>query len=260
MSSNTTFLHYRHLLLARLISDLRTNIAGTRMGYLWMVIDPLLLSAVYYFIVVFVFDRGGPNYYLFILLGLWPWLFFSRALAQATVSIERNRNLILTVRAPMLVYVLSPILLNGVLSLVGILITLLFIDDVGIVDLAVILGLFVLLALLTLGISSFTAIANCFLADVAKLLGYGLRVCFFLTPILYDQTRITNNPNIPDLVSGVLTLNPLLYIVESIRSASIRPQELPLMELAVILVVSLVLIVAANLAHTKLRNQIVARI
>jgi len=111
-----------------------------------------------------------------------------------------------------------------------------------------------------LGISSFTAIANCFLADVAKLLGYGLRVCFFLTPILYDQTRITNNPNIPDLVSGVLTLNPLLYIVESIRSASIRPQELPLMELAVILVVSLVLIVAANLAHTKLRNQIVARI
>jgi len=260
MSSRTSFLNYRHLLLARLISDLRTNIAGTRIGYLWMVIDPLLLSAVYYFIVVFVFDRGGPNYYLFILLGLWPWLFFSRAMAQSTVSIERNRNLILTVRAPMLVYVLSPILLNGLLSLVGILITLLFVEDVGVLDLVAIFGLFVLLALLTLGVSSFFAIANCFIADVAKLLGYALRVCFFLTPILYDQSRITNNPNVPELVLSVLTLNPLLYIVEAIRSSSVRPNELPWGALAAILVVSIVLIVAANMMHSRLRNQIVARI
>lgn len=260
MNQNISVFKYRHLLLARLISDLRTNIAGTKLGYLWMVIDPLLLSGVYYFIVVVIFDRGGPNFYLFILLGLWPWMFFSRALSQATASIAKNRNLILTVRAPLFVYVLSPIFLNGILSLIGIAITLAFIESISVSGVVIVVALLIVQGLFILGISSFTAVANCFFADVSKLLEYGLRMGFFLTPVLYDQSRITDNESIPHALSAVLALNPMLYIVDGVRSASIQPKELPIEQLAIILAISLVLIFSANLMHNALRNQIVARI
>lgn len=260
MTQSNSLLKHRHLLLARLISDLRTNIAGTKLGYLWMIVDPLLLSGVYYFIVVFVFDRGGANYYVFILLGLWPWMFFSRALSQSTASISRNRNLILTVRAPLLVYVLSPILLNGLLSLIGLAITLLFVDNINIETIGIILGLLVVQGLLILGISSFTAVANCFVADTSRLLEYGLRMGFFLTPVLYDQSRITENDNIPQALSVVLALNPMLYIVDGVRSASIQSKDVPITQILIILGISFVLIVLGNIIHRALRNQIVARI
>ena len=52
---------FRHALRIQIWVDLKTSVATTRLGVLWWILDPLLLMAIYYFIVMKVFNRGGEG-------------------------------------------------------------------------------------------------------------------------------------------------------------------------------------------------------
>ena len=101
---------YRYALAALIRVEIKTSVATTRIGILWWIIDPLLMMLIYYFVISVVFERGGPNYHLFILCGIVSWRFFASALVGSGNSIASNKSLLFQVSIPLpLIVTIQPI-------------------------------------------------------------------------------------------------------------------------------------------------------
>ena len=64
------YLHSLWLLSAR---DLKVRYSTSALGYLWSILDPLVMSAIYWFVFTLIFQRdgiGGEPYIVFLLVGL----------------------------------------------------------------------------------------------------------------------------------------------------------------------------------------------
>ena len=70
----------RSILWLLIVRDLKVRYAGSVLGYLWTILDPLMMTGVYWFIfpVVFTGRRIGEDpYVLFLVMGLLSWQWFS---------------------------------------------------------------------------------------------------------------------------------------------------------------------------------------
>lgn len=64
---------YRHLLRYLVSSSLKTEHANTVLGFLWWVLDPLLLASVYVLLVGVLLQRGGSDFPVFLVAGIIAW-------------------------------------------------------------------------------------------------------------------------------------------------------------------------------------------
>jgi len=77
--------------------ELKARYRGSLLGYLWSLVNPLLLLAVYTIVFDLVFrNRAGgvQPYAVFLLSGLFPWIWLSSALLDGTVSLSANAGLL----------------------------------------------------------------------------------------------------------------------------------------------------------------------
>lgn len=68
------YVHSLWLLSAR---DLRVRYATSALGYVWSVLDPLVMSVIYWFVFTLVFHRdsiGAEPYIVFLVTALLPWV------------------------------------------------------------------------------------------------------------------------------------------------------------------------------------------
>ena len=94
---------YRELFASLFRRDLRAKYKGSVLGLAWTLALPVTLMLVY--LVVFsVLWKAQPtdvdHYWLFLLCGLPPWVFFSTSLQSAARSLLENASLIRKVRFP----------------------------------------------------------------------------------------------------------------------------------------------------------------
>ena len=68
--------------------------------------------------------------------------------------------------------------------------------------------------MLVLAMSYTTCAVVIFFRDLSQIIGIGLQIGMWATPILWNLDSIHNQ-----VVVGLLTLNPLVYIVEGYRNA-----------------------------------------
>src|SRR6476661_10050617 len=64
---------HRRILWLLIQRDLKVRYAGSVLGYVWTILDPLLMTAVYWFVFTQVFHRnarGEQPYIVFLILGL----------------------------------------------------------------------------------------------------------------------------------------------------------------------------------------------
>ena len=70
MASRSAGRRYRHALRLLTVRDLRVRYSTSALGYLWSILDPLVMSAIYWFVFTQVFHRGkvGEEPYIVFLL------------------------------------------------------------------------------------------------------------------------------------------------------------------------------------------------
>src|SRR3954451_21674550 len=78
-----SLVRHHELLRYMTMNSLRATYDGTFFGYLWWLLDPLLNTAVYLFMVHVVMQRGGDDYAFFVATSLVAWKFFSSATRNA---------------------------------------------------------------------------------------------------------------------------------------------------------------------------------
>jgi ABC-type polysaccharide/polyol phosphate export permease len=187
---------FRGLLLTLTARELKARYRGSVLGFFWSLVNPLLLLGVYSFVfaVAFVPQRGASAqpYALFLVTGLFPWIWASGSLLEGVVSLHANAGLIKKAVFPAELLPLVSVLANGVHFLLALPIL------AGALVLGRALGhpvggwsalglpAVVLLELFLLaGLALALAALHAHFRDVRDILANLLTLLFFLTPILY---------------------------------------------------------------------------
>jgi hypothetical protein len=108
-------LSFRGLLATLVGRELKARYRGSVLGYFWSLVNPLLLLAVYTFVFSFVFRPrigGTEPYALFLMTGLFPWIWVSGSLLEGTQSLTANAGLIRKAVFPAQVLPLVPVVSN----------------------------------------------------------------------------------------------------------------------------------------------------
>lgn len=216
------FTKQNRALLSELVrTDFKLRYQGSALGYAWSLLRPLLLFVILY--VVFVkflkLGTGVPHYPVYLLLGIVMWNFFVEMTMQSLGSIVGRGDLIRKIRIPRWIIVFS----SSISALINLLLNLVVITVFMIVNhvdlMRTILWLPFILAevyLLALGLSLFLSAAFVKFRDISYIWEVILQAGFYLTPILYPLSRITNLT-----LQKLLMLNPMGQAIQDARYSAI---------------------------------------
>ncbi len=197
--------------------NIKTTVATTRLGWLWWVINPLIMMGIYYFFVHIIMDRGEENYHLFVLTGLIAWQSFRAALTGTTNVILKNKQLIRQIALPIGMLTAIPILVQLFFNSFGIIIILIWNYPVAGIHSLSVVPLLILIGLVVYGLGLFLSVINVYLRDTKQIMAYVLRAGFFLSPILYPASRVLDSAKLPEFVKTVFNLNPMCWIITALR-------------------------------------------
>jgi len=86
--------HWLDFLIAMTEKEIKARYKHAVLGFLWVIINPLLQMLIIGFVFQFFIPVKVDNYFLFLFAGLLPWNFFSMSLSKTTPSIVYERSLI----------------------------------------------------------------------------------------------------------------------------------------------------------------------
>jgi lipopolysaccharide transport system permease protein/teichoic acid transport system permease protein len=214
----------RRLIRYLVQADLKKKGSDTFLGNVWWILDPLLQMMVYVILVSVIFNRGGPDYALFVFSAILPWKWFTSSVNDAISSVTSQERLIKQLQFPKIVLPVSGTFAGvisfsfGLVPLAAILV-LLFPHRISpyLVFLPAIAGVQLVF---TLGLALLVATANVFVRDVTNIARHVLRLWFYLSPGLYSLSLVTESnlgKEFPALVS-ILRLNPFAVLFEAYRA------------------------------------------
>jgi lipopolysaccharide transport system permease protein len=193
-------LAYRSLLWTLVVRELKARYRGSLLGYFWSLVNPLLLLGVYTFVFNYIFQprmEGADPYALFMMTGLFPWVWASTALLEGVVSLSANAGLIrkavfpaevlptVTVFSNLVHFLLAlPILAGALIAgrLMGF--------PVGGWEALLFPGIVLLQIPMLIGMSLGLAALNVHFKDVKDIVTNLLTLLFFMTPIIYVLNSI----------------------------------------------------------------------
>lgn len=204
--------------------DLKVRYSTSLLGYLWSILDPLLMSLIYWFVFTQVFTRsvGESPYIVFLLTALLPWVWFTGAVSDSTRAFLRDVKLVRSVALPHWIWVGRIVCSKGVEFLLSLPVLVVFAVFSGatvgwgllLFPLAV-----VLLAALILGIGLIVAPLVVFFRDLERAVKLIIRVAFYASPIIYGAA------DLPAFAQPLAWLNPLSGIFALFR-AGFFPDQL----------------------------------
>ena len=210
---------YRELVGNLVVRDLKVRYKSSVLGFLWSLLNPLLLMAV--FTVVFTImlpNYSVPYFPVFVLCGLLPWNFFTTSIMTSVTSISGSGHLVKKVYFPREILTISNVLANFVNFLLAlpVLFGLIALFGIPLTVWLAYLPLIMLIELLfTLGVSLVLATLNVFYRDTSVIMEVLVQAWFFLTPVFYPIDLL---PATTTLFGLVLPLRRLLYILNPMAS------------------------------------------
>ncbi len=218
---------YRELLAALVHKELKVKYKNSFLGFLWSLLRPLCLLAIYWLVLGKFLRSNIPNYAFYLFAGLIAWDLFGSTLNAATASIVSNAGLIKKVYFPREILPLASVgagLVHFALQLLVVFAVYLIFgfDFVGPNLLLLPLAILALVAFLT-AMSLLLAAANVYLRDVQHLIEVFLLFWFWLTPIVYPVNlafQVFRDREVLGVgLSTIYMLNPMANVVVGFQRA-----------------------------------------
>ncbi len=193
--------------------DITAAHKNTWFGRLWNILNPLLLSIVYWFLVVVLFgggksmfDEEGLKVLTHMVAGLFLYSLPSGAISAGSRSIIQGGAFILNTRLPRIILPISALITSILVFPPSMLVYMGFHALGGYSFTPYMLWGFPIIFIITLNALGLTLMASTgtvYFRDIASFLPYVIRICLYLTPIifLYDQY--------PPGMEWALYVNPL---------------------------------------------------
>jgi ABC-2 type transport system permease protein len=200
-------LQYRELIRNLVFKDLKLKYRGSLFGFLWSLVNPLVLITVYLIAFKYIMHVRSGGFVFLLLLGILAWTFFAASASMGAGAIVDNGGLLKTVHFPRAVLPIASVLFNLAQYLLTIAVFLPFMLLLYRIPLRGAMLLFPLVVALqvamTIGVALALAAGTAFFRDIRHLLEIALMVMFWTTPIIYDFQTI------PKLWRSVVLLSPM---------------------------------------------------
>ena len=195
--------------------ELRGRYQRSVLGFLWSFVNPLCQILVYTVVFTFAFSSGIQDYYIYLMSGLIPWVFFSESMIEGARSIIDNEGLACKIYFPREVLVISKVtakFVNFLLSMIVVFCFLLF-SSIGVsLRHIVLLPLIMIIEyMMTLGFALFFSAVTVYLRDMEYIVGLIMMAWIWGTPIMYLVSAVNGSP----LLSTLIRLNPMTSIIEA---------------------------------------------
>ena len=216
---------YRELIRNLVERDLKVRYKNSVLGFLWSLVNPLLMMAVFTVVFNFMLPHTGIHKFpVFVLCALLPWNFFSASVMGSVHSIVGNAHLIKKVYFPREVLPIAVVLSNLVNFLLALIVlfAMLFAFGINLSRWALLLPLIIVIQLLfTLGLAFVLSTLNVFYRDTSVIMEVVLLAWFFLTPVFYPidilpQQRVLFGLELP-IRRLAYVLNPMGSLVSAYR-------------------------------------------
>ncbi|CAN5172376.1 ABC transporter permease [soil metagenome] len=220
------FTRYRHSLWLLTTRDLKVRYSTSFLGYVWSILDPLAMAAIYWFVFTQVFHRGVGHepYIVFLLSGLLPWTWFTGSVSDATRAFTREAKLVRSTTIPRTIWVARLVLSKGIEFLASIPVIAIFAIATGATlhwQVVYVIPAILIQVVLTLGIGLLIAPLVVFFRDLERAVKLALRFTFYASPIIYGLA------DLPDNITTLGAFNPMSGIISLYRGAFF-PQQLDL--------------------------------
>lgn len=215
-TSRSRFQRYAQPLWLLSARDLRVRYSTSALGYLWSVLDPLLMSLIYWFIFTQVFSKGvgAEPYIVFLLSALLPWVWFNSSVGEFTRAFLKDARLVRSTSIPRSIWVNRIVLSKGIEFLLSLPILAIFALVAGA---TVGWGLLwfpvaiLLQAMLTVGLGLIIAPLVVLYRDLERATKLVLRLMFYASPVIYGIS------DLPGGFQQVAAFNPLAGIFSLYR-------------------------------------------
>lgn len=209
---------YRHFLISSIRNELVNQFARSRLGGLWLLIHPLVMVAIYAFVLSAVLSAkfdGIDNRYayaIYLTSGILAWTLFSDTLTRCLNLFVGNGDMLKKMRVPKVTLPLitaGTVLANNIVLFLAIVVIFAFLDHLptmSILWVPVITGVLLLFAL---GLGLVIGVLNVFLRDLAQVVPIVLQFLFWFTPIVYPVVII------PEEMRPLLDMNPVYSLVSA---------------------------------------------
>lgn len=212
---------FRELFLFMAWRDIKVKYKQTMLGFVWVILQPLLLMLIFSTLWLKVMKSGAVEipYPLFAFSGLIFWGLFSSGLSNASESMITNSNIIRKVYFPRIIIPASAIMVALFDFLMTIIVYLLMIFYYNLeISLFRFSGLLLLSILITTGASFglglIIASATIKYRDFKYIMPFFLQAFFFISPVIYPLSLISSGK-----LRFFLSLNPLSGAINLARSA-----------------------------------------
>lgn len=205
-------------------SELREQHFDSLFGQLWLILNPLLLSGVYYLLIIIIGGTSDSTRYVHLTSALFLFYLIANSLTGGVKSITAGQRLILNTAFPRIMLPLSAVVIAVFKFLPTLVVFLLIRVIVGLpftwqmLWAIPVLGIAILLAL---GLAITISCVNVYFRDISSFLPYLTRTTLYLSPILYEASALKPN------IRALEVFNPLFPILDSWSRAVVHGQTPP---------------------------------
>lgn len=194
--------------------EIKRKYSRSKLGIIWSVLNPLLTMAVLSLVFSQMFSRDIENFPIYYLCGYILWQLFTGSTNSAMTTLVDNKNLLIKVKFPMEILILSRVytaFVNFLYSLIGFVLMLCVFRIVPTLHLLFFPVIVALLLIFSLGMSYILATGYVFFGDVKYLYSVLLTLWMYLSALFYPVSRLS------ETMQMIVQCNPIFAFVDSMR-------------------------------------------
>lgn len=212
--------------------ELKAKYKGSLLGFLWSILTPLFMAAIYVFFLTLLAGRAVRLEE--IIIGVFAWQFTSSCVTGGLTAITGNASLVKKVYFPRVVLPMAVTLANltnFALSLIAqfaVLLVLALTRGVAISTAVVLVPLVIIYhTVFNFGLALLMAAANVYFRDTQHLMNVLLSAWFFLSPVMYNLAFVERGTQHWSWTLKLYVLNPMALILTAYRSLTLASSAWP---------------------------------
>jgi lipopolysaccharide transport system permease protein len=251
---------YRHFIISSIRNDLRSRFARSKLGAVWMILQPLAQVAIYSLVLSRIMSAKLPGidnryaYSLYLLSGMLAWSLFSEIVSRSITVFVDNGSLLKKIVFPRVclpITVVGSALVNNLLLFLMTIVVFALLGHLPTLTLLWVPALMFCTIALGLGLGLLLGVLNVFVRDINQVMVVILQLWFWLTPIVYMISIV------PPQLMYVMRLNPMYWIVTEYQALLVYGRAPDPMSLLPIGVSALVLLILGLLLFRRAATDMV---
>lgn len=193
-------------------SELREQNFDSLFGQLWLVLNPLLLSGVYFLLIDVIGGKSDSSRFAHLTASLFLFYLIANSLSGGVKAITSGQRLILNTSFPRIMLPISAAVVAifrflptlfvfvGIHLLLGLPLTWAMLWAFPVILIAVVMSL---------GMAIMISCINVYFRDISSMLPYLTRSLLYLSPILYEAAHMSHR------IKKFEVANPIFYLLDS---------------------------------------------